>query len=73
MSEETILKIKNTPILQAFLKEHSEYYKYLYRDNTYVKKLEDLAKEYYQVRVIDKLERFHHKLNLLQVMMNLIE
>jgi len=64
MSEETIYIIKNNPIINRFLREESYYYKYLYRDNNYIKEKERLAKEKYRLTTLDKIE---DKINLIKL------
>ena len=57
MTEEILFKIQSNPLIESYLKENSYQYKYLYRDSRYLKKVEELAKEYYHERMIDKIER----------------
>jgi len=64
MSEETIYIIKNNPIINRFLREESYYYKYLYRDNNYIREIERLAKEKYRLTTLDKIE---DKINLIKL------
>ena len=73
MTEETRLKIKTNPLIHSYLRENSYHYKYLYRDDSYIKKVEDLAKEYYQERVVDKIERFKNKINLIQTFIDVMK
>lgn len=64
MSEETIYIIKNNPIINRFLREESIHYKYLYRDDKYIKVIEKLAKEKYRLNTLDKIE---DKINLIKL------
>ena len=58
MSEKTIYIIKNNPIINQFLREESYHYKYLYRDDNYINKVERLAKEKYGLTLAAKIENF---------------
>ena len=64
MSEETINIIKNNPIINRFLREESIHYKYLYRDDKYIKVVEKLAKDKYRLNTLDKIE---DKINLIKL------
>lgn len=73
MSEELIYIIKNNEIINRFLKEESHHYKYLYRDNNYIKKIEKLAKEKYKLTLSDKISNISNTLNLINTFMDVIE
>lgn len=73
MNEETIYIIKNNPIINRFLREESYHYKYLYRDNNYIKTIERLAKEKYKLTISDKIENFKNTLNLINTFMSVID
>ncbi len=73
MNEETIYIIKNNPIINRFLREESYHYKYLYRDNNYIKKVEQLAKEKYGLTISNKIENFKNTLNLINTFMSVID
>lgn len=72
MNDETRFKIKS-PILRQFLKENSYYYQYLYRDRQFVYKLEKMAKEYYHVRVVDKIEQLGNKIQMIQTFLDVMK
>ena len=73
MSEDTIYIIKNNPMIKQFLREESYHYKYLYRDDNYIKKVEQLAKEKYGLTVSNKIENFKNMLNLINTFMSVID
>lgn len=73
MNEETIYTIKNNPMIRQFLKEESYHYKYLYRDDNYIKTIERLAKEKYGLTISNKIENFKNTLNLINAFMSVIE
>ena len=73
MSEDTIYIIKNNPMIKQFLREESYHYKYLYRDDNYIKKVEQLAKEKYGLTISNKIENFKNTLNLINTFMSVID
>lgn len=73
MKEETIYIIKNNPVIYNYLREESNNYKYLYRDDKYLKEIEKKAKEKYQLRVEDKLERLKDNIELINTFMSVID
>ncbi len=73
MSEEIIYIIKNNEIINRFLKEESIHYKYLYRDNKYIKTIERLAKEKYKLTLVDKISNLNNTLTLINTFMSVID
>lgn len=73
MSEETIYIIKNNPMIRQFLKEESHHYKYLYRDDNYIKTIERLAKEKYGLTLSNKIENIKNTINLINTFMSVID
>lgn len=73
MSEETIYIIKNNPIINRFLREESYHYKYLYRDDNYIKEVERLALEKYHLTIKDKISNINDNLKLINAFMSVIE
>ena len=73
MSEEIIYIIKNNEIINRFLKEESYHYKYLYRDNRYIKTIERKAKEKYGLTIENKIENFKNTINLINTFMSVID
>jgi len=73
MNKELIYIIKNNEIINRFLKEESYNYKYLYRDNNYIKKVENLAKEKYKLTLSDKISNISNTLALINTFMSVID
>ena len=73
MNKELIEYIKNNPIIYSFLREESYHYKYLYRDNNYIKKIEKLAKEKYKLTLIDKIENIKDRIEFINTFMSVID
>ena len=73
MSEEIIYIIKNNEIINRFLKEESYHYKYLYRDNNYIKTIERLAKEKYKLTLSDRISNISNTLTLINTFMSVID
>ena len=73
MSEEIIYIIKNNEIINRFLREESYHYKYLYRDNNYIKEVERLAKEKYKLTLSDKISNLNNTLTLINTFMSVID
>jgi len=73
MDFKTIEIIKNNQIIYNFLRDDSSHYKYLYRNNKYLKEIENLARERYKLRGIDKLERLKDNINLISAFMDVME
>ena len=73
MSEETIYIIKNNPIINRFLREESYHYKYLYRDDNYIKVVERLAKEKYKLTINDKINNLKDNIKLIKAFMSVID
>ena len=72
MNPKTIQEIKRNPLLHNYLRVNSYHYKYLYREDEYLKKVLELAKEYYKERTIDKLERLQSKINIIQTFIDVM-
>ena len=73
MSEEVIYIIKTNPMIRQFLREESYHYKYLYRDNNYIKTIENLAKEKYKLTLSDKISNIGNTLTLINTFMSVID
>ena len=72
MNEYTRMKIKE-PLIHHYLQENSYQYKKLYRDDNAIKEIEKLAKEYYHMRTIDKIERLQSKIGMIQTILDVIQ
>ena len=73
MKEETIYIIKNNQIINNLLREESFHYKYLYRDDNYIKELEKKAKEKYKLRLVDKIDNLKNTITLINTFINVID
>lgn len=73
MNKELIYIIKNNEMINKFLKEESHNYKYLYRDNNYIKTIENLAKEKYKLTLSDKISNIGNTLTLINTFMSVID
>jgi hypothetical protein len=73
MSEEIINIIKNNEIINRFLREESYHYKYLYRDNNYIKTIDRLAKEKYGLTLNNKISNLSNTINLINTFMSVID
>ena len=72
MNKELLTKIRNNPIIYSYLREDSSEYIYLLKDENYIKKLEEKAKEKYQVTISHKLEKLTRKLELINEIINVL-
>ena len=72
MKQETIFKIRSTPLLYQYLKQYSYEYKNIYRSDRYLKEIEQKAKETYKVRFIDKVEQLENNIRVLQTFMDVL-
>ena len=66
-------QIRKDTYLYSYLREDSYQYKYLYRNQNHIKEINNLAKEKYQLRNIDKLEKISNKFSLIKAFMSVIE
>lgn len=73
MTTGTINKIRKNSILYSYLRDNSYQYRYLYRDETYLQRIEQLAKEYYKVRPIDKIEHLKDNIGLINTFLSVME
>lgn len=73
MKKITLEKIRKNPYLYSLLREESNHYKYLLRDEFYIKQLEVLAKEKYKLRPIDKIEKLKDQINLIETIINVMK
>ena len=73
MKKETIEKIKNTPIIYNYLRDNSNHYRNLYRDDAYLKEIETLAKIFYKERTIDKIEQLKNNIDLINTFLSVMK
>lgn len=65
--------IKNNHMINQYLKEESYEYQYLYRDASYIKKIEKHAKRKYHGTGIDKITRLKNNLDFINTFMSVLE
>ncbi len=66
MINETILKIRENPLLYQYLKYHSYWYKILLRDNNRVNEMISKMKEEYKITTKDKIDMVGQKINMIR-------
>lgn len=69
----TINYIKNNPIVYNYLRENSYLYKELNRNPLFLKKVEDMARERYKLRMSDRLEKISDNINLISSFMDVLK
>lgn len=72
MNKELLNKIRNNPLIYSYLREDSTEYIKLLKDENYLKQLEQIAKEKYEVTVPQKLEKLRKKLELINEIINVL-
>ncbi len=72
MQINTIKTIKTSPIIYNYLRDDSIHYKYLIRDPSHLKQIENLAKEKYKLRSVDKIEKLKNNIDLLKTFMDVL-
>ena len=73
MTKDNIYTIKNNKLIYNLLREESYHYKYLYRDNNYIKKLDKLSKKKYNKTFIDKTEKLINNINFIKTFLSVID
>ena len=66
MNLEVQFKIKNTPMLQKYIRENSYWYKILNRNPNMIGYLEEEMKEKYKLTTKDKINEISNKLDLVR-------
>ena len=66
-------KIKNNPILQTYLREHSDWYKILNRNPKLFQKFEEEAKIHYKLRPTDRINKVLETIEMFQTIMSQIK
>ncbi len=69
----TINYIKSNEHIYSFLREDSSWYKVLNRDPSALKKIEELAKERYKLRLSDRLEKLSGNINLISSFIEMLK
>ncbi len=66
-------KIKNDPNMTRYLRENSNWYKYLNRNPDYFNAFNEEMKEKYKLRPGDKINNFVDKLDLISSFINVLK
>ena len=73
MKLDTIVKIKNNPMLQKYIRENSYWYKLLNRNPSSINKMIEEMKKAYKMRFEDKIDDLSDKMNLVKSFMDAIK
>ena len=73
MSIDIIMNINNDPLQKQFLRENSYWYKYLNRNEDYLKLFEEKMKEDYKLTSLDKLNNFSKNLSMIVKFMDILK
>ena len=73
MRVNTRIYIESNPYLKRYLKEHSNWYKYLNRDDSLVKNMEQDMQKQYKLRREDRIERVAKSLGLVSNIMDIFK
>ncbi len=73
MDKYTINIIKNNPNIYRYLREESFWYKYLNRDNNYIKRIEKEMKDKYKLNTIDKIDNLTRNINLISTFIDVLK
>ena len=65
-------QIKANPIIYNYLRDDSKHYKYIYRNREHIKVIEQLAKEKYKLRSVDKIEKLKNNIDLIKTFMDVL-
>ncbi len=68
MSIESQFYLNNNLNLKKFLHENPKYYKYLNRDPSFIRELEELMKEKYKLTIPDKIDKIKDKLEFVNTL-----
>ena len=72
MDKDLLKYIRDNPIIYSYLREDSSHYRYLLRDSSYINKIEELAKEKYKQRSIDKIEQLSNKIDFIKTFLDVL-
>lgn len=73
MKVNTRIYIESNPYLKKYLKEHSYWYKYLNRDESLIKEMEQEMQKQYKLTMEDRMERVANSLNLVSNIMDIFK
>ena len=72
MSIESQFYLNNNLNLKKFLHENPKYYKYLNRDTSFIRELEELMKEKYKLTIPDKIDKIKDKLEFVNTFIDIL-
>ncbi len=72
MSIESQFYLNNNLNLKKFLHENPKYYKYLNRDPSFIRELEELMKEKYKLTIPDKIDKIKDKLEFVNTFIDIL-
>ena len=73
MTREILNYIRKHKYIYNYLRENSEEYIFLYRDNRYIKEIKRKAKERYKLRYIDKIDNISNKISIINTLIDVIK
>lgn len=65
--------LDNSPLLKRFLREHSNYYKNIIRNPSYINTIIELMKKEYKLTLPDKLTRIKDNIGMISGLMDVIK
>lgn len=68
----TQYRIQNNPNDLKYLRENSNWYKYLNRDKSYIKPFEEEMKQRYKLTTKDKIDRFVNSLDTVSQLLDIL-
>ena len=73
MSIEVLNYIRSHDYIYYFLRQDSSYYEYIFKDNNYIYELDNMLKEKYKLRYVDKIDKIQNGIQLFRTFLDLIE
>lgn len=73
MKLDTIMKINSNPLEKQFLREHSYWYKYLNRSDTFYQEFIKDMKEKYKLTTADKLNKLSNDMTILRTFLEVLK
>ena len=68
----TQYRIQNNPNDLKYLRENSNWYKYLNRDTSYIKQFEEEMKQRYKLTTKDKIDKFVNSLDTVSQLLDIL-
>ncbi len=68
-----LMNINSEPLQKQFLREHSYWYKYLNRSDTYYKEFINDMKEKYKLTTADKLNKISNDINMFRTFLEVLK